>query len=143
MHVGVRLGGLGDDLGPVGAELVARGDDEVDVLVDVGLGGRGGIGGGSVLLGLEHLPLGVLLAGLLQRLVVALAPAAVKRRTGDDEGDLVAVLGLAAGGVGAAVGGATAANERKRGCSRGGTGAELDGIAAADELVVLHGIPFP
>ena len=142
VHVGVGVGGLGDDLGPVGAELVASGDDEVDVLVDVGLGCRGGIGGGGVLLGLEHLPLGVVLAGLLEGLIVALAPATVERGTGDDEGDLVAVLACGVAGGRAVIGGPTAADERQRGGRGGSAGAKLEDIAATDELLVLHVLPF-
>ena len=72
VHVGVGVRGVRGHLGPRRGELVAVADDEVDVLVDVGLGGGSGVGVGGVLLGLEHLPVGVLLDGSLEGLVVGL-----------------------------------------------------------------------
>ena len=135
VDVGVALGGVGDDLGPRGGELVAVADDEVDVLVDVGLGGGGGVGVGGVLLGLEHLPISVLFAGALERLVVALVPAAVGDDAGHDHGDLVAGLLLAAiGGAGvglAGVGGPAAAGECEGRSCRGQA-------AGGDELTTIE-----
>ena len=112
VDVGVLVCRAGDDLCPVGGKLVAVADDEVDVLVDVGLGGGGGVRVRRVLLGLEHLPVGVLVDGTLEGLVVALVPAAVGGDAAHDHGDLVLLVAGVSGGGGRAVARAAAAGQR-------------------------------
>jgi hypothetical protein len=59
VHVGVRIRRLGNHVAPRRDKLVASGNDEVDVLVHIGLRRRSRIGRGSVLLRLKHLPVGM------------------------------------------------------------------------------------
>ena len=128
VNVGVRLRRLGHYVAPRRDKLVASGDDEVDVLIHIRLRRRSRVRRGGVLLRLEHLPVGVRLDGLGERLIVALAPTTIVLGTADDHCHLKA--GLLGSAIAGFTGRGTASRKRETACSCSASQAKRNGVPA-------------